>query len=130
MSGDAHKLSLHLASKLKQLDDLQFKQELAQPGTNLERIDAEIEVAKYNARALEAIIEEKEKEAQAADGADEITDNADFIPLDEPVASPNVRSWPEDNYEDFATKCATALESLIPTSKLPSASILTKDARG
>ncbi len=126
LSGDAHKLSLHLASKLKQLDELHFKRETAQPGTNLERLDAEIEVAKYNARALEAIVKEKEKEAQVADGADEIADNADFIPLDEPVASSNVRSWPEDNYEDFATKRATALESLIPTSKLPSASLLVK----
>ncbi len=44
LSGDAHKLSLHLASKLKHLDDLQFKRESAQPGADLERIDAEIEV--------------------------------------------------------------------------------------
>ncbi len=126
LSGDAHKLSLHLASKLKQLDDLHFQRETAQPGTNLERLDAEIKVAKYNARALEAIVKEKEKEAQAADGADEIADNADFIPLDEPVANSNVRSWPEDNYEDFATKRATASESLIPTSKIPSASLFVK----
>ncbi len=44
-----HKLSLHLASKLKHLDDLQFKRESALPGADLKRIDAEIEVAKYNA---------------------------------------------------------------------------------
>jgi len=117
---------LHLASKLKPLDELQFKWESAQPGANLERIDAEIEIARYNARALEAIVEEKEKEAQAADGADEIADNTDFIPLDEPVTSTNVCSWPEDNYKDFATKRATASESLIPTSKLPSASLFVK----
>jgi len=46
--------------------------------------------------------------------------------LDEPVASSNVRSWPEDNYEDFATKHATALVLLIPSSKLPSASLFVK----
>ncbi len=126
LSGDAHKLSLHLASKLKQLDELQFKRESAQPGTDMEHIDAEIEVAKYNARALEAIVEEKEKEAQAADGADEIADNADFVPLDEPVASSNVRSWPEDNYKDFATKRATVSVSMIPADKLPSASLFAK----
>ncbi len=90
LSGDAHKLSLHLASKLKLLDELQFKWESALPGADLERMDAEIEVAKYNACALEAIMEEKEKEARTADGADEITDNADFIPLDDPVASSTV----------------------------------------
>ncbi len=126
LSGDAHKLSLHLASKLKHLDDLQFKRESALPGADLERIDAKIEVARYNARALEVIVEEKEKEAQAADGADEIADNTDFVPLDEPVASSNVRSWPEDNYEDFATKRATVSDSMVPISKLPSASLFVK----
>src|SRR5258706_4139413 len=126
LSGDAHKLSLHLASKLKHLDDLQFKQESAQPGVDIERIDAEIEVAKYNARALEAIVEEKEKEAQAADGADEIADNADFVLLDDPITSSAVRSWPEDNYEDFATKQAAVSDSMIPASKLPSASLIMK----
>src|SRR5258706_242559 len=43
LSGDTHKLSLHLASKLKHLDDLQFKQESAQPGADVARIDAEID---------------------------------------------------------------------------------------
>ncbi len=119
-------MSLHLASKLKHLDSLQFKQESALPGADIEHIDAEIEVAKYNARALEAIVEEKEKEAQAADGADEIADNADFVPLDEPVTSSNIRSWPEDNYEDFATKCAAVSDSMIPVSKLPSTSLFVK----
>src|SRR5258706_3380672 len=102
MSGDTHKLSLHLASKLKHLDELQFKWESAQPGADLKRIDAEIVIAKHNTRALEAIIKDKEREAQAADGANEIADNADFVPLDEPVATTNERSWPEDNYKDFA----------------------------
>ena len=126
LSSDAHKLSLHLASKLKHLDKLQFKRESAQPGANLERIDAEIEVAKYNVQALKAIVEEKEKEAQTADGADKIADNADFVPLDEPVASSNMRLWPEDNYKDFATKHAAVSESLVPASKLPSASLFIK----
>ncbi len=126
LSGDAHKLSLHLASKLKHLDELHFKRESALPGADIERIDAEIEVAKYNVRALEAIMEEKEKEAQTADSADEITDNADFVPLDDPVVSSNVRSWPEDNYEDFATKRAAVSDAMVPTSKLPSASLFAK----
>ncbi len=95
ISGDAHKLSLHLATKLKHLDELQFSRESAQPGADLKRIDAEITIAKFNARALEAIIEDKEREAQAADGADEIADNADFVPLDEPVVTTNERSWLE-----------------------------------
>ncbi len=72
------------------------------------------------------IVEEKEKEAQTADGADEITDNADFVPLDDPVASSTVRLWPEDNYEDFATKRATVSGSMVPTAKLPSASLFVK----
>ncbi len=49
LSGDAHKLSLHLASKLKHLDKLQFQRESAQPSVDVVHIDAEIEVAKYNA---------------------------------------------------------------------------------
>ena len=126
LSGDTHKLSLHLASKLKHLDDLQFKQESAQPGADVECIDAEIEVAKYNARTLETIVEEKEKEARAADGADEFADNADFVLLDEPVASSNVCSWPEDNYEDFATKRAMISSSMVPSAKLPSDSLFIK----
>ncbi len=127
LSGDAHKLSLHLASKLKHLDLLQFKRESAQPGADADRIDAEIEITKYQARTLEAIVEEKEKEAQTADGADEIADNADFVPLDDPVAaSPDKRSWPEDNYKDFATKRAVVSSVLIPPSKLPAASLFIK----
>ncbi len=35
LSGDAHKLSLHLASKLKHLDNLQFRQESAPPDTDV-----------------------------------------------------------------------------------------------
>ncbi len=71
-------------------------------------------------------MEEKEKEAQTADGADEIADNADFVPLDDPVMSSTIRLWPEDNYEDFATKRATVLGSMVPTSKLPSVSLFVK----
>jgi len=46
----------------------------------------------------------KEKEALAADGADEIADNADFVPLNKPENNVAVHSWPEDNYEDFAMR--------------------------
>src|SRR5258706_8061749 len=126
MSGDAHELCVHLASKLKLLDDLQFRRESAQPGADLERIDAEIVIAKYNAQALEAIIEDKEREAQAVDGADEIADNADFVPLDEPVVATNECSWPEDNYEDFATKRAAVSETMLPKTKLPATSLFVK----
>src|SRR5258706_228200 len=127
LSGDAHKLSLHLASKLKHLDSLRFQRETAQPGVDTDRLDAEIEIAKFQAHTLEAIVEEKEKEAQAADGVDEIADNADFIPLDEPIAAtPDARSWPEDNYEDFATKRAVVSSAQIPPSKLPAASLFIK----
>ena len=102
--GDAHQLSILLATKLKELDDLQRRKEDAQPRSDTAQLDREIEIVKGGARALDAAVAAKEKEIQAADGADEIADNTDFVPVDdgEPVAATN--PWPEDNYEDFATK--------------------------
>ena len=104
VSGDAHKLSILLASKLKELDDLQRRKEEVPPESDTTQLDKEIVIVKEGARALDAAVAAKEKEVQAADGADEIADNADFVPIDdgEPVAT--TRPWPEDNYEDFATK--------------------------
>ena len=104
VSGDAHQLSILLATKLKELDDLQRRKEEAQPGTDTAQLDKEIEIAKGGARALDATVAAKEKEIQAADRVDEIANNADFVPIDngEPVAT--TKLWPEDNYEDFATK--------------------------
>ena len=83
VSGDAHKLSILLADKLKELDSLQRRKEEAQPGTDTSQIDIEIEASKKDAMALDAAVNAKEKEAQAADGADEIVENADFVPIDE-----------------------------------------------
>ena len=104
VSGDAHKLSILLAAKLKELDDLQCRKEEAPPGSDTAQLDKEIAIIKEGARALDAAVAAKEKEVQAADGADEIADNADFVPIEdgEPVAATS--PWPEDNYEDFATK--------------------------
>ena len=104
VSGDAHKLSILLAAKLKELDDLQRRKEEAQPGSDTAQLDKEIAIVKEGARALDAAVAAKEKEVQAADGADEIANNADFVPIDdgEPVAATS--PWPEDNYKDFATK--------------------------
>ena len=104
VSGDAHKLSILLADKLKELDSLQRRKEEAQPGSDTAQLDKEIAIVKDRARALDAAVAAKEKEIQAADRADEIADNADFVPVDdnEPIATTSL--WPEDNYEDFATK--------------------------
>src|SRR5258707_14042721 len=55
MSGDAHKFSLHLASKLKLLDDLQLRRESIQPSADLTPIGAEIVIAKNMQQALAAI---------------------------------------------------------------------------
>jgi len=74
LSGDAHKISLSLAAKLKHLDGLQVRRESAPAGTDLAHLDAEIEIAKAGARTLESLMEAKEKEALAAEGADEIAD--------------------------------------------------------
>ena len=104
VSGDTHKLSILLADKLKALDSLQCRKEEAQPGSDTAQLDKEIAIVKDGARALDATVAAKEKEIQAADRADEIADNADFVPVDnsEPVTATS--PWPEDNYEDFATK--------------------------
>ena len=104
LSGDAHKLSILLATKLKELDDLLLKKEEAPPESDTAQLDIEIEAVKKEAVALDAAVAAKEKEAQAADGADEIVDNADFVPIDENEPAPAAEPWPEDNWEDFATR--------------------------
>ena len=132
-SGDAHKLSILLADKLKELDNLQRRKEEAQPGTDTTHLDAEIEAARSGAVALDAAVTAKEKEAQAADGADEIVDNADFVPIDDNEPAPAVDPWPEDNYEDFATKRRSltmrqkitgkvAFDKLVIKQKIPASS--------
>ena len=104
VSGDAHKLSILLADKLKELDALQLRKEEAAPRTDTAQLDIEIDAAKSGARALDAAVTAKEKEAQAADGADEIVDNADFVPIDDSEPTPSADPWPEDNWEDYATR--------------------------
>ena len=126
VSGDAHKLSILLADKLKELNSLQRRKEEAQPGTDTTQLDKEIAIVKDGARALDAAVAAKEKEVQAADGADEIADNADFVPIDdsEPVAV--ARLWPEDNYEDFATKRNTLAAKQKVTGKVAFSSLVVK----
>ena len=104
VSGDAHKLSILLAAKLKELDDLQRRKEDTQPGSDTTQLDKEIEVVKEGARALDAAVAAREKETQTADGADEIADNTDFVPIDEGEPIVETNPWLEDNYEDFVTK--------------------------
>ena len=126
-AGDAHKLSVMLSSKYQALDDLHARREALAPGAPSSTLDADIEALKASARTLEAIIEAKEKEALVADDADDdIADNADFVPLEDPVAASPARSWPENNYEDFATKRAAAIAPLSITNKLPAASLIFK----
>ena len=103
-SGDAHKLSILLAEKLKELDTLQRQKEEAQPGVDTALLDIDIEAAKRGAIALDAAVNAKEREAQATDGANEIVDNADFVPIDDSEPAPATEPWPEDNWEDFATR--------------------------
>ena len=126
VSGDAHKLSILLADKLKELDSLQRRKEEAQPGSDTAQLDKEIAIIKEGARALDAAVAAKEKEIQAADGADEIADNADFVPVDdgEPVVS--TRPWPEDNYEDFATKRNTLVAKQKVTGKVAFSDLIVK----
>ena len=104
VSGDAHKLSILLADKLKELDSLQRRKEEAQPETDTTQLDLEIEITKKEAVALDAAVTAKEKEAQAADRADKIVENADFIPIDDSEPAPATELWPEDNWEDYATR--------------------------
>ena len=125
-AGDTHKLSVLLADKYKALDALHARREQLARNEPSDALDADIDALKASARIMEAIIDAKEKEALAADDADDdIADNADFVPLEEPTAPPaSTISWPEDNYEDFATKRAAALAPLGITTKLPAASLL------
>ena len=104
LSGDAHQLSILLADKLKELDRLRQKKEETPPESDTTQLDVEIEAVKKEAVALDTAVAAKEKEAQAADGADEIMDQADFIPVDESEPAPATDPWPEDNWEDFATR--------------------------
>ena len=126
MSGDAHKLSILLATKLKELDDLQRRREDALPGSDSAQLDREINIAKEGAKALDAAVAAKEKEIQAADGADEIADNADFVLIDEsePVAA--TAPWPEDNYEDFATKRNSLVARQKVTGKVAFSDLIVK----
>ena len=126
VSGDAHKLSILLADKLKELDGLQRRKEDAQPGSDTTQLDKEIAVVKEGAKALDAAVAAKEKEIQAADRADEIADNADFVPVDdsEPIAV--AHPWPEDNYEDFATKRNALVAKQKVTGKVAFSSLVVK----
>ena len=124
---NAHKLSVLLADKYKALDELHAHREQLTPDEPSAALDTDIEALKTSAHTMEAIIEAKEKEALVANNADDvIADNADFVPLEEPEAPSAIISWPEDNYEDFATKRAAALAPLSITGKLPAASLLIK----
>ena len=126
VSGDAHKLSILLAAKLKELDDLQHRKEEAQPRSDTAQLDKEIAIIKEGARALDAAVAAREKEIQAADRADEIADNADFVPIDdgEPVATTS--PWPEDNYEDFATRRNTLVAKQRVTGKVAFSDLVIK----
>ena len=126
VSGDAHKLSILLADKLKELDGLQRRKEEAQPGSDTTQLDKEIAIVKDGARALDAAVAAKEKEIQAADGADEIADNADFVPVDDSEPVTAARPWPEDNYEDFATKRNTLVAKQKVTGKVAFSSLVVK----
>ena len=126
VSGDAHKLSVMLASKLKELDALQRKKEEAQPGEDTSQLDNKIEAVKSGARALDAAVAAKEKEAQAADGADEIADNTEFVPIDDTEPAPTTDPWPEDNYEDFATKRSALLARQKPTGKVKFSNLIVR----
>ena len=126
VSGDAHKLSILLAAKLKELDDLQRCKEDAQPGSDTAQLDKEIEVVKEGARALDAAVAAREKETQAADGADEIADNTDFVPIDESEPVVKTTPWPEDNYEDFATKCNSLVDRQKITRKVAFSDLIVK----
>ena len=97
------------------------------------QLDVEIEAAKRGVVALDAAVTAKEKEAQAADGVDKIVDNADFIPIDDSEPAPATDPWPEDNWEDFATRRNTVaarqkltgkidFEKLIVEQKIPPSS--------
>ena len=83
--------------------------------------------------ALDEAVAAKEKEAQAADGADKIVDNADFVPIDDSKPAPAADPWPEDNYEDFTTKRSAlaaarkitgkvAFDKLVVTQQVPASS--------
>ena len=126
VSGDAHKLSILLAAKLKELDDLQHRKEDTQPGSDTAQLDIEIEIVKEGARALDAVVATREKETQAADGADKIADNTDFVPIDkgEPMVETNL--WPEDNYEDFATKRNSLVARQKVTGKVAFSDLIVK----
>ena len=126
VSGDTHKLSILLAAKLKELDDLQRRREEAQPRSDTAQLDREIEIIKGGARALDTAVAAKEKEIQAADGADEIADNADFVPIEdgEPIAA--TTPWPEDNYEDFATKRNSLVAKQKVTRKVAFSDLIVK----
>ena len=126
-AGDTHKLSVLLSAKYQALEDLHARREALAPGAPSADLDTEIEALKNSARIMEAIIEAKEKETLIADGADDdIADNAEFVPLEEPETRAPVKSWPENNYKDFATKRASAIAPLTISGKLPAASLIIK----
>ena len=123
VSDNTHELSLQLSSQLKRLDELQQRRDSATLPADISALDAEIDTLKASAHALETIVEEKENEHRA-DDADDIADNADFVPIDDPDTSVEIKSWPEDNYEDFATKRAALTAGLTVTTKLPLSSLI------
>ena len=123
VSDNTHELSLQLSSQLKRLDELQQRRDSATLPANILALDAEINTLRASAHALETIVEEKENEHQA-DDTDDIAGNADFMPIDDPDTSIEVKSWPEDNYEDFATKRAALTTGLTVTTKLPLSSLI------
>ena len=126
VSGDAHKLSILLATKLKELDDLQRRREDAQPRSDVTQLDREISIVREGAKALDATVAAKEKEVQAADGADEIADNTDFVPIDKSEPAAAATPWPEDNYEDFATKRNSLVARQKVTGKVAFSDLIVK----
>lgn len=124
LTADTHQLSLQLADQFKRLDNLHTKRNAATAPADITALDAEIAALRTEAQHLETIVEERDLDAQAAEAADGIADNADFVPLNDPIAPVETRSWPEDNYEDFASKHAALSTSLSITTKVPLASLL------
>ena len=104
VSDNTHQLSLQLSSQLKRLDELQQRRDSATLPADISALDAEITTLQASAHALEVIVKEKENKNLAVEDGDDIAANADFIPVDDPQPSAEIKSWPEDNYEDFATK--------------------------
>ena len=124
ISDNTHQLSLQLSSQLKRLDELQQCHDSATLPADISALDAEIATLRASAHALEVIVKEKENENHAADDTNDIAGNADFVPVNDPQPTAEIKSWPEDNYEDFATKCSALTTNLTITTKLPLLSLI------